>query len=122
MGIWRAMADVSTVLFRDRVIHWVTESRIGLDYLSTRKEIDMNKLAWIPTSHMINGLIVPAVDNRINSIVLIACGIYPESKTSLPEVNPVNFVAIIINPHIFYMVNMMRQCLTIYLSFLSINC
>ena len=85
--------DVSTVLFRDRVLHGVTESRIGLDYLSTRKEIDMNKLTWIPTSHMINGLIVPAVDNRINSIILIACGIYPESKTSLPEVNPVNFVA-----------------------------
>ncbi len=85
--------NVSTVLFRDRVLHGVTESRIGLDYLSTRKEIDMNKLAWIPTSHMINGLIVPAVDNRINSIILIACGIYPESKTSLPEVNPVNFVS-----------------------------
>ena len=84
--------SVSTVLFRDRVIHWVTESRIGLDYLSTRKEIDMNKLAWLPTSHMINGLIVPAVDNRINTLILIACGIYPESKTSLPEVNPINFV------------------------------
>lgn len=85
--------DVSTVLFRDRVLHWVTESRISLDYLATRKEINMDKLAWIPTSHMISGLIVPAVDNRINSIVLIACGIYPKSKTSLPEVNPVNFVS-----------------------------
>lgn len=84
---------VSKVLFRDRVIHWVTESRIGLDYLSTRNEIDMNKLAWIPTSHLTNGLIVPAVDNRINSIILIACGIFPESNTSLPEVNPVNFAS-----------------------------
>jgi len=84
--------DVSTVLFRDRVLHWVIESRISLDYLATRKEIDMTKLAWVPTSHMINGIIVPAVDKRINSIILIACGIYPESKTSLPEANPINFV------------------------------
>jgi len=84
---------LSTVLYRDRVIHWVTESSIGLDYLSTRKEIDMNRLAWLPTSHTTNGLIVPAVDKRFNSIILIACGIYPESKTSLPEVNPINFVS-----------------------------
>jgi hypothetical protein len=84
---------MSTVLYRDRVIHWVTESSIGLDYLSTRKEIDMNKLAWIPTSHMTNGLIVPAIDKRFSSIILVACGIYPESKTSLPEVNPINFVS-----------------------------
>jgi tetratricopeptide (TPR) repeat protein len=42
---------------------------------------------------MINGLIVPAVDNRLNTIILIACGIYPESKTSMPEVNPINFVS-----------------------------
>jgi len=85
--------DFSTVLFRDRVLHLVIESRIGLDYLATRKEIDMNKLSWVPTSHMISGLIVPAVDNRFSSIILIACGIYPESKSSLPEVNPINFVA-----------------------------
>jgi serine/threonine protein kinase/formylglycine-generating enzyme required for sulfatase activity len=84
--------DFSTVLYRDRILHWVTEHRISLDYLSTRKEINMKKIAWIPTSQTDIGLIVPAVDNRINSIVLIACGIYPESKTSLPEANPINFV------------------------------
>ena len=44
--------DVSTVLYRDRILHWVTEHRVSLDYLSTRKEIDMKKLAWIPTSHI----------------------------------------------------------------------
>jgi hypothetical protein len=93
--------DVSSVLLRDRVLHWVTESRISLDYLATRKEIAMDKIAWIPTSHMINGLIVPAVDDRINSIVLIACGIYPESKTSLPEVNPINFVSYYNKPTYF---------------------
>jgi hypothetical protein len=85
--------DYSTVLYRDRIIHSVTEHRICFDYLSTRKEIDMKKIAWIPTSHLDIGIILPAVDNRINSIILIACGIYPESKTALPEANPINFVS-----------------------------
>jgi serine/threonine protein kinase/formylglycine-generating enzyme required for sulfatase activity len=85
--------NFSTVLYRDRILHWVTEHRIGFDYLSTRKEIDIKKIAWIPTSQTDIGLIVPAVDDRINSIILIACGIYPESNTSLPEVNPINFVS-----------------------------
>lgn len=85
--------DFSTVLYRDRIIHWVTEHRISFDYLTTRKEIDKKKIAWIPTSHLDVGLIVPAVDDRLNTTILIACGIYPESKTSLPEVNPINFVS-----------------------------
>jgi hypothetical protein len=88
-----AQPDPSSVLFRDRVIHWVTEYRVALDYLSTRKEIDMDKLAWLPTSHSVNGLIVPTVDDRLHSVILVACGIYPESKKSFPEVNPINFVS-----------------------------
>ena len=85
--------DISTVLYRDRIIHWVTENRVGLDYLSTRKEIDMKKLVWLPTSHIDQGLIIPAVDSRFHSVVLVACGIYSDSKKALPEANPINFVS-----------------------------
>jgi eukaryotic-like serine/threonine-protein kinase len=87
------MPDDSSVLYRDRILHWVTECRVGLDYLSTRKDIDMSKLAWLPTSHTTNGLITPAVDNRFHSIILVACGIFSNSKKALPEVNPINFVS-----------------------------
>jgi serine/threonine protein kinase/formylglycine-generating enzyme required for sulfatase activity len=85
--------DVSTVLYRDRILHWITEYRISLDYLSTRKEIDMKKLVWLPTSHIDHGLIVPAVESRFHSVVLVACGIFSESKKALPEANPINFVS-----------------------------
>jgi eukaryotic-like serine/threonine-protein kinase len=84
--------NVSTVLYRDRIVHWVTENRIGLDYLSKRKDIDMSKLAWLPTSQITNGLITPAVDSRFHSVILVACGIFSDSKKALPEANPINFV------------------------------
>ncbi|HEX9251772.1 MAG TPA: SUMF1/EgtB/PvdO family nonheme iron enzyme, partial [Ignavibacteriaceae bacterium] len=86
------MPEYSSVLFRDRVVHWVTEQRVALDYLSTRDDIDLHKLAYNAASTGANGFIVPAVDHRYSTVILTASGIDPGNTKSLPEANPVNFI------------------------------
>jgi hypothetical protein len=86
------MPEYSSVLFRDRVVRWVTEQRVGVDYLSTRNDIDFTKIVFNAASTGANGFIVPAVDNRFNAVILVACGIDPEIQKSLPEANPINFI------------------------------
>ena len=39
--------DYETVRFRDQIIHWTKEYRIGLDYLSTRGDIDMERVGYL---------------------------------------------------------------------------
>jgi serine/threonine protein kinase len=85
--------DVSSILFRDRVIRWVSENRIGMDYLSTRNDIDMNKVAYITTANNVEGLIVPGVDHRFKCVILIANSLYYDDKEKYAaEINPVNFL------------------------------
>ncbi|TVL96589.1 MAG: hypothetical protein CV087_23600 [Candidatus Brocadia sp. WS118] len=86
-----AYPETNTVKYREQVIHRVTEFSIGLDYLETRNEIDMEKLAYIALSKGTgSGLISPAVESRYCSVVLLACGLKPSE--ALPEANAINFV------------------------------
>lgn len=83
----------SSKLFRDRVIRWVIEQRILLDYLNSRSDIDASKIAYITTANDYDGFIVPGVDNRFKCNIIIANGIYEEDQKKLPaEINPVNFL------------------------------
>jgi serine/threonine protein kinase/formylglycine-generating enzyme required for sulfatase activity len=91
-GYGETQPEFSSILFRDRVVHWVTEQRVGLDYLFTRNDIDTKRITFNAASTGANGFIVPAVDNRFGSVILTACGIDPGSQKSHPEVNPVNFI------------------------------
>lgn len=85
--------DVSSILFRDRVIRWVTENRIGIDYLLSRSDIDKDKIAYHTTANNFEGLIVPGVDNRFNCVILTANCIFGDDQEKLaPEINPVNFL------------------------------
>ena len=76
----------------------VTEFRIGLDYLETRSEIDMSRIAhagfsWGAVSQSI---VFDAVEPRIRSIVYIGGGLRPSVR--LPEVNVWNFVTRVTQP------------------------
>jgi eukaryotic-like serine/threonine-protein kinase len=85
--------DISSNLFRDRVIRWVDEQKIALDYLATRNDIDSTKLAYITTANDYDGYIVPGVENRFKCNIIIANGIFQEDQKILPaEINPVNFL------------------------------
>lgn len=85
--------DLSNPLFRDHVIRWVIEIRIALDYLASRSDIDLDKIAYITTANDYDGYIVPGMDNRFKCNILISNGIHQEDQKILPEeINPVNFL------------------------------
>ncbi|HSF15936.1 MAG TPA: protein kinase [Vicinamibacteria bacterium] len=88
----------ATVEARDVIVHRVTEFRMGLDYLETRGDIDMDRIShmgfsWGAVQH---ALILIAVEPRIRSSILIGGGLFPSSW--LPEVEAIHFVPRIPGP------------------------
>ncbi len=83
----------TSVKFRDRIIYWSTEYSIGLDYLATRDDIDMDKITHIGFSMGSSwvGIMHTAVEQRYRSIVFVGGGILPGFLSALPEANQVNF-------------------------------
>ncbi len=86
--------DIKTVNYREEVIYHATEFSLGLDYLATRDDIDMDRLAYIGTSWGASGrgIIFATVENRYHSVIFIAGGVGAYDVEKLPEVNPINFV------------------------------
>ncbi|MCH7678573.1 protein kinase [candidate division KSB1 bacterium] len=89
---------VQTVETRDVVILRITEFRKGLDYLETRDEIDMGRIAHIGLSWgaKFAAIVLNAVEPRIRSSLFIGGGL--GQRFPLPEVNPVNFAPRIKKP------------------------
>jgi hypothetical protein len=87
-------SSIASVKYRELSVQRVTEWSMGLDYLATRDDIDMNKLAYLGMSWGAagNGLISLAVENRYRAMVLVASGLELYDPQKLPEVNPINFV------------------------------
>ncbi len=83
----------TSVSYRDRIIYWSTEFSIGLDYLATREDIDMDRISHIGFSMGSSwvGIMHTAVERRYRSIVFVGAGIIPWLVSVLPEVNQVNF-------------------------------
>ena len=82
----------SSVGFREVGIEWTTEFSRGIDYLATREDIDLERLAFLAFSAGGIGLLSPAVENRYRSILLVSSGLPPDVIRRLPEVNAVNFL------------------------------
>jgi hypothetical protein len=92
--------EIGTVKYREQVIHYVTEFRLGLDYLANRDDIDMSRVAFVGSSwgSTGTGIVIAAVDQRYRSIIFMAGGIAPYNMKKLPEVNPINFAPYIKAP------------------------
>jgi serine/threonine protein kinase/formylglycine-generating enzyme required for sulfatase activity len=92
--------DIETVKYREQTINYVNEFRIGIDYLETRKDIDLKKLAFVGTSWGSTnvGIILASIEKRYHSVIFIAGGIHRYAAKMLPEVNPVNFAPYIKPP------------------------
>jgi pimeloyl-ACP methyl ester carboxylesterase len=73
---------------------------MGLDYLATRDDIDVERLAYFGMSWgaSADGLISAAIETRYRAVVLIAAGIELYDPNKLPEANPINFVPYIRPP------------------------
>ena len=80
----------TSIRYRDWVILWAKDLRRSIDYLETRAEIDMNKLAFYGFSWgACMGAIMPAVEDRLSVSVLMGAGLYLEQAR--PEVDQINF-------------------------------
>lgn len=76
----------------------VKDFRRTLDYLETRPDIDAGRLAFYGMSWgAIMGAIIPAVEKRLKTAIILAGGVY---DAGLPEANPINYVPRITMPYL----------------------
>ena len=86
----------NSVAFRDEMVANATELRLGLDYLATRDDIDMNALVYVAASWGAGSrLVFAATDPRFKAAILIGAGIDERLQPTLPEASSINFA-----PHI----------------------
>ena len=79
-----------TVAYRDSVIAWVKDFSRAVDYLATRPDLSIGRLAMFGVSWGARmGAIVPAIDNRVKVQVLVVGGF--SMQRPQPEVDQVNF-------------------------------
>lgn len=83
----------------DYVVTQVTELRRGLDYLETRKDLDMSRVAFIgPSAGSWAGVILTALEPRYRSVLFIGTDIHPSEITDAPAANRINFAPRIAAP------------------------
>jgi formylglycine-generating enzyme required for sulfatase activity/predicted Ser/Thr protein kinase/predicted esterase len=86
--------DSTSVEYLERIVNRVTDLRRGLDYLETRKDIDVSQLAFFgPSAGAQIGLVLAAVEPRYDAVVLVGAGLISTPKIAAAE--PANFA-----PHI----------------------
>jgi formylglycine-generating enzyme required for sulfatase activity/cephalosporin-C deacetylase-like acetyl esterase len=79
-----------TARYRDHVIYWEKDLGRTIDYLQTRKDLNLEKLAFYGLSTgAYLGNIFPAVETRIKVAVLLSGGF--DFAKKMPEVDEINF-------------------------------
>lgn len=84
--------DRPSVAYRALTVARTVDLQRGIEYLATRPELDMARLAAFSTSAYSNELIVLAVESRYRAIVLLSAGLPDTESTAAPEANAINFV------------------------------
>ena len=90
----------SSVRFRDLMVLHGTELQRGVDYLATRSDIDMQRLAYVALSWGAGSrLVLAALDRRFHAVVLMGGGIDERlSGPALPEASAISFAPYIKPP------------------------
>ncbi len=86
-----------TVFYKDHLIMWRKDIGRSIDYLETRKDIQVDKLGYLGWSwggYM--GGIMPAVEKRIKAVVLNVGGMV--MNKSLPEADQLNYLPRVTQP------------------------
>ena len=82
--------------FRKQNVNWLTDLRIGLDYLETRSDIDADKISLLGISNGANlSILLLPVETRYKAAVLVGAGIDPKWENWTESANLINFT-----PHI----------------------
>jgi len=86
-----------TVFYKDHVIMWRKDIGRAIDYLETRKDMELDKIGFFGYSWggRMGGL-YPAIEKRLKAVVLSIGGM--GMYKAFPEVDPLNFVTRIKQP------------------------
>ena len=80
-----------SVFWKEHIIMWVKDFMRTIDYLETRKDIDVDKIAYYGSSWGgAMGAIVPAVEKRFKISMLLVAGLL--QQRSLPEVEQYHYL------------------------------
>lgn len=81
----------TTIYYRNHVVMWANDLRRSVDYLATRKDIDVSRLGYLGISWggTLGAIMIP-VEPRIKAAVLYVAGLPVER--SRPEVDQINFL------------------------------
>ncbi|MCJ7628691.1 MAG: SUMF1/EgtB/PvdO family nonheme iron enzyme, partial [Longimicrobiales bacterium] len=83
----------NTVGFRDLMVLHSTELSLGLDYLETRDDIDMDRLAYVGLSWGAGSrAALAAIDDRWDAVIFVGGGIDERLHPTVPEALNVNFI------------------------------
>jgi dienelactone hydrolase len=86
-----------TVQHRDYVIMWARDLGRAIDYLATRDDMDVTRLAYFGLSWGgYLGAIMPAIEKRIRVNVLYVAGLV--FQRALPEVDQINYITRVTQP------------------------
>ncbi len=89
-----ARPNWQTVKRREEVVNNATDLSRGLDYLATRTDVELSRLAYYGFSQGAQeGLIYAAVEKRFRAVVLVASHITPNSVRWIAEASPPKFAA-----------------------------
>jgi pimeloyl-ACP methyl ester carboxylesterase len=79
-----------SVKFREITVSESIDQRRGIDYLATRPEIDMSKVASFALSAGGSKIVLRAVETRYRSILILSGGLW-NPPDMIPEAAPANF-------------------------------
>lgn len=95
----RVSPATSSVQYRQELVLHATELRRALDYLETRADLDVGRLAYVGFSKGAGSwLPFAAVEPRFRTFVLIGGGLDERYVPALPEANSINFASRIRGP------------------------
>ncbi len=83
----------NSVEFRNLMVRHATELSLSLDYLETRNEIDMDRLAYVGLSWGAGSRsLLAAIDRRWDAVIFVGAGIDERLHPTVPEALNVNFL------------------------------
>jgi eukaryotic-like serine/threonine-protein kinase len=84
----------STVKRREKLVANATDLSRGLDYITTRNDLDLSRIAYYGYSQGAQeGLIYTAIENRYKAVLLVAGSLPIANGMWLPEVTQANFAS-----------------------------
>jgi predicted esterase len=85
------LVDLERNLYKEHVIMWGKDLSRTIDYLETRDDFNISKIAYFGYSlGAANGAILPAIDKRIKLVMLHVGGLWQENIMS--EVDQINYL------------------------------